>query len=203
MKTLKTRLTLLLIVSCTSVVLSQPNWTKKADQTYLLSNFRRTRAEVNQETATLTPAQWRFREAPDKWTIGQVLEHLTMWELITLSDARYALYLGPNPTLAAQVRSDSVVASFIYETNPHTSPDFTIPTGLVLGNNNLTIFNDKCDRIIRQIEQVEGDFGQYVRAGKDGNHRNLGQLYIIQFGHVDRHLRQIRRTKQHPDFPKQ
>ncbi len=201
---MKTRTALLLLIYIGGFgAFAQPAWPKKADRTYLLDNFRRTRAEVNQETDRLTSAQWRFRETSGQWNVGQVLEHLTMWELITLSDARYALYLGPDPVLAAQCRSDSVVASFIYETNPHVSPDFTVPMGLTPDRNNLTMFNEKCDLLLRQIEQADGDFGQYVRAGKDGNHRTLAQLYIIQFGHADRHLRQIRRIKQHPDFPKQ
>lgn len=179
---------------------AQKPWTD-ADRKALLDNFRRTKTEVNQETARLTPAQWNFREAPDKWTIGQVLEHLTMWELITMGDARYAVYLGPNPTVAALCRSDSAVTSFIYEEKPHVSPDFTIPTGLIPDGNNLKLFNIKCDELIRSIETLMVDFRQHVRVGKDGNHRNLAQLYIIQYGHVDRHLRQIRRIKQHPNYP--
>ncbi len=178
----------------------QKPWTE-ADKTYLLDNFRRTRAEINRETATITPAQWNFREAPGKWAIGDVLEHLTMWELITLGDARYALYLGPNPERATLCKSDSITTSFIYEEKPHISPDFTVPTGLVSEGNNLKMFNLKCDEIIRSIETSTVDFRQYVREGKDGNHRNLAQLYIIQFGHVDRHLRQIRKVKQHPNYP--
>lgn len=179
---------------------AQKQWTE-ADHKSLLDNFRRTRAEINQETARLTPAQWNFREGPDKWTIGQVLEHLTMWELITMGDARYAVYLGPNPAVAALCRSDSAVTSFIYEEKPHVSPDFTIPTGLIPDGTNLKLFNIKCDELIRSIETSTVDFRQHVRVGKDGNHRGLAQLYIIQYGHADRHLRQIRRIKQHPTFP--
>lgn len=200
MKTIFLLLCLLLLTR--TQLVAQPAWTA-SDKQQLLANLRRTQAEVTAETARLTPAQWNFREGTGKWTIGQVLEHLTMWELITLSDARYALWMGPNTKVAALCRSDSAATSFIYEQTPHVSPDHTIPTGLVPGANNLTIFNGKCDEIIRQIEQNEVDFRQHVRLGKDnGSHRTLAQLYIIQYGHVDRHLRQIRRIKQQPGFLK-
>ncbi len=191
-----------LMAALSTQLAAQPAWTA-TDRQQLLANFRRTQAEITTETALLTPAQWAYREGVGKWTIGQVLEHLTMWELITLSDARYALWLGPTPKLAALSRSDSAVTSFIYEQNPHVSPDHTMPTGLVEGINNLTIFNRKCDEIIRQIEQNDVDFRQHIRAGKDdGSHRTLAQLYIIQYGHVDQHLRQIRRIRQQLGFPK-
>ncbi|WP_373331186.1 hypothetical protein [Salmonirosea aquatica] len=60
----------------------------------------------------------------------------------------------------------------------------------------------KCDKIIKGIEANEGDFRAFIRLGKDGWHRNLAQMYIIQYGHVDRHLRQIRKIKADAKFPK-
>ncbi|NBB19406.1 DinB family protein [Runella sp. CRIBMP] len=179
----------------------QKSWTE-ADRRALVNQYKRTKAEINQETSTLTSAQWNFKEGPDKWTIGQVLEHLNMWSLLTQFDGRSATYFGERPDLAAVCKSDSVNTSFIYETNPHTSPDFTIPTGLIKDENNLKIFNGKYDEIIGAIEKSKLNYRMIVREGKDGNHRDLAQIYIIHYGHVDRHLRQIRRIKTHPNYPK-
>lgn len=125
-----------------------------------------------------------------------------MWQLVTLENVRYALYLGPHPELAQSVPSDSVTASFIYEEGAHVSPDFTIPTGLIPDVNNLKIFNVKCDEIIKGVEANQGDFQAFIRLGKEGQNRNLAQMYIIQYGHVDRHLRQIRKIKADAKFPK-
>ena len=197
--------TLLIVIfnswAIVSFAQSAKEWTK-ADRQYLVDNFKRTKAEVNNETANLTSAQWNFKEAADKWSIGQVMEHLYMWELVTLENVRYATYLGPNPEIAKLVPSDSSNTSFIYEERPHTSPDFTIPTGFITDGNNLKIFNAKCDEIIKNIETSDLNFRQHVREGKDGYHRDMNQMYMIQFGHVDRHLRQIKRIKQHTQFPK-
>lgn len=179
----------------------QKSWSE-TDRRALADHYKRTKAEINKETAALSSAQWNFKEGPDKWTIGQVLEHLNMWSLLTQFDARAAGYFGERPDLAAVCKSDSDNTSFIYETNPHTSPDFTIPTGLIKDENNLKIFNGKYDEIIGAIEQSKLNYRMIVREGKDGNHRDLAQIYIIHYGHVDRHLRQIRRIKAHPNFPK-
>lgn len=180
---------------------AQKSWTE-ADRRALAGHYKRTKAEVNQETGALTSAQWNFKEGSDKWTIGQVLEHLNMWSLLTQFDARAAGYFGERPDLAAVCKSDSANTSFIYETNPHTSPDFTIPTGLIKDENNLKMFNAKYDEIISAIEQSKLNYRLIVREGKDGYHRDLAQIYIIHYGHVDRHLRQIKRIKSHPNFPK-
>ena len=179
----------------------QKSWTE-TDRNALVDQYKRTKAEINQETAALTSAQWNFREGPDKWTIGQVLEHLNMWSLLTQFDGRSAASFGERPLLAAACKSDSANTSFIYESNPHTSPDFTIPTGLIKDENNLKIFNGKYDELISAIEKSNLNYRMIVREGKDGKHRDLAQIYIIHYGHVDRHLRQIRRIKANPNFPK-
>lgn len=183
-------------------IFAQPARWAYVDKQTILDQYRRTQKEVNDETANLNAAQWNFRETTERWNIGQVLEHLNMWQLVTLENVRYALYLGPHPELISSVPSDSVTASFIYEEGAHVSPDFTIPTGLIPAGNNLKIFNLKCEEIIRGIEANEGDFQAFIRLGKEGQNRNLAQMYIIQYGHVDRHLRQIRKIKADAKFPK-
>ncbi len=175
-------------------------WTKENKQA-LIEQFKRTSAQVNLETAHLTSAQWNFKPTPTSWSISDVLEHLSMWEVITLWDVSYAVYLGPKPELAITCASDSTSTAFIYEAKPHTSPSFTVPTGLISPENNLKIFNTRSDEIIQSIETSDLNFKIYIRLGNNGVNRNLAQLYIIQYGHVDRHLRQILKNKAHPNFP--
>ena len=176
-------------------------WTQ-SDRQKLIDNFKRTQAEINQETSKLSEKEWSFKESSDKWSIAEVVEHLNMWQLVTLENVRYAIYLGENPSRAKACASDSVNTSFIYEENPHKSPDFTIPTGLIADVNNLKIFNIKCNEIIEGIEKNDANFRNIIREGKTGQNRDLAQMYIIQYGHVDRHLRQIRRIKSSNNFPK-
>ncbi|WP_028666204.1 DinB family protein [Runella zeae] len=180
---------------------AQKSWSIE-EKNLLVKQYIRTKSEVNSETASLTSAQWSFKEGPDKWSIAQVIEHLNMWSLLTQHDARYVIMLGENPELSNMVASDSVNTSFIYETNPHVSPDHTIPMGLVKDEANLKIFNSKYDEIIMAIEKSKLNFRKFVRPGINGRHRDLAQIYIVHYGHVDRHLRQIRRIKANPSFPK-
>ncbi len=190
-----------LLLCSINLVFGQPARWAYVDKQTVLDQYRRTQKEVNDETANLSGAQWNFRETPERWNVGQVLEHLNMWQLVTLENVRYTLYLGPHPELVQSVPSDSVNASFIYEEGAHVSPDFTVPTGLIPDVNNLKIFNLKCDEIIQGIEANGGDLRTFIRLGKEGQNRNLAQMYIIQYGHVDRHLRQIRKIKADAKFP--
>lgn len=180
---------------------SQKTWTEK-DKKALVENFLRTKTEINEETKNLTDAQWTFKEDTNKWSIAQVVEHLYNWSLITQQNVRYSIQLGENPALAAKALSDSAVTTFIWEERPHKSPDHTIPTGLITGDNNRKIFNVKYDEIISFIQKSELNFRLFIRPFGTAYHEDLFQQFTIHYGHVDRHLRQIKRIKSHRNFPK-
>ena len=56
-------------------------WTD-SDRKFLVDNLERTRLEIIKETQNLTLEQWSFKEDSTKWSIGQVLEHLGLYERI-------------------------------------------------------------------------------------------------------------------------
>ena len=176
-------------------------WTESNKQA-LINNYIRTQNEINAETKNLKIGQWNFKETKDSWSIAEVLEHLNMWQLITQDHIRFMLYNGPQPDLTKSAMSDSVATTFIYEEKKHVSPDLTIPTGQVSDSSNLKLFNSYCDRIIKNIKASDINFQIYFRRFTDGYMTNMNQAYIIQYGHVDRHLRQIRRIKSNVNFPK-
>lgn len=171
------------------------------DRTNLVKEYVRTKAEINAATQYLTPSQWSFKETPKSWSIGQVMEHLYMWELITQRDTRGAIWNGINmDDVKNLLEDDSTATYWIYEDKPHTSPDYTIPTGFIPGDAVLKLFNSKCDELIKELETSDLNFRLYIRKIPTYN-KNLVQIYMIHYGHVDRHLRQIRRIKSHPLFP--
>jgi len=186
----------------TSTLIAQDTTWTGADKKILIDNFIRTQKEVNEETKDLTLAQWNFKENANAWSIAEVIEHLNMWQIVTQEHIRFMFYNGPQPALAIIAQTDSAATTFIYEEKKHISPDFTIPTGMVPGKANLDLFNVYCNRIIDNIKSSDLNFRLYFRKFTDGYMTNMNQAYIIQYGHVDRHLRQIRRIKTDKNFPK-
>jgi hypothetical protein len=176
-------------------------WTA-LDKQRLIDNYIRTQNDVNTETSGLTRAQWNFKETPASWSIAEVLEHLNMWQVVTMDRIRYMLFNGPRPKLAKTAPSDSAATTFIYEEQKHISPDFTLPTGQIPGGSNLGLFNAYCNRIIDNIKNSDVNFRLYFRTFTDGSMTNMNQAHMIQYGHVDRHLRQIRRIKSNSAFPR-
>lgn len=199
---MKSIVTASLLIICSFAVKSQNELWETKDKQKLIDNYNRVQNELNDETSKVSKKQWNFRIGEGKWTIGQVVEHLNMWHLITQAQLRHAEYQGPQPDLVAKTLPDSMVTKFIYEEKSHVSPDISIPTGLIPDDINRQLFNVKCDEIIQKIKASTIDFGQYFRTFPGGYQENFYQMHTIHFGHIDRHLRQIRKIKADKNFPK-
>ncbi|WP_247237930.1 DinB family protein [Telluribacter sp. SYSU D00476] len=176
-------------------------WTE-ADRTYTVDNMVRTRNELVKETEHLTPEQWAFRESPDRWSIGEIVEHLALWEIIWAREVSMGSRSTPQPELNKTSRPDSYYTDYIMEEAPHVSPDFSRPTGFIRGKDNLTFFVKLRDQTIQFIQTTQADMRAHFELTATPNPRNMHQVYLFQWGHVDRHLKQIRKVKAHPNYPK-
>jgi len=198
----------LLLLVCflygTSQKAQAQGWTD-SDRTYLLENLNRTRDSLIMETRNLSAKQWNFKESPDRWSIKQVVEHLAIYELLFDREISQAMNTGPQTELNKTVKPDSVYLGFIMEEKPHVTGEytkpftFTVPMGLNEGKNNVEWFLTMRNESIDYLKTTAADLrSYYMKPGRP----NVHQVYIYVFGHTDRHLRQIRKIKQHPGFPK-
>lgn len=179
----------------------QKLWTE-ADRQYTLDNMKRTRDELIKETENLTPAQWAFHESADRWSIGEIVEHLALWEIIWNREISIGTRNKPQPELNATSKPDSYYNEFIMEDAKHNAADYTKPTGFIVEKNNLTFFLRNHSINLKFIETTQADMRAHFEYTNTPNPRNMHQVLIFQWGHVDRHLRQIKKVKTHPNYPK-
>jgi len=180
-----------------------PVWTE-ADRKYLLDNLIRSKEEVMKETNGLTREQWNFKESPDRWSINQIVEHIALWELMFMHEISGALAMEPNSTFP--YAPDSVYLdqdpkglkknSALDYTKPFS---FAIPLGNNEGKNNViwltTMRNESIDYLKKETKNIRLQYDYCAGA-------NVHQYYMMIFSHTDRHLRQIRKVKVHPNYPK-
>jgi hypothetical protein len=181
------------------------SWTEN-DRNYLVENLIRSRDELVKETKGLSRKQWSFKESDDRWSINQVVEHLAMFELIFDREISKGMAGKPRPEFNKEVRPDSVYSGFIMEEARHETTEFTkpftysVPLGLNDINNNIAWFVKMRNESIEFVKTTKEDLRLYYRYNTGST--NIHQTYIYVFGHVDRHLRQIRKIKQHSNYPK-
>ena len=184
------------------VTSSVPVWTE-ADRKYLLDNLIRSKEEIISETKNLTKEQWNFKESADRWSINQIVEHLALWELLFMREITVALGGGAIPDFTHYV-SDSLFLDQdpkgLKKSNAleYTQPfSYAVPLGNNEGQNNViwltTMRNESIDYVKKETKNIRV---HYICFGV-----NVHQNFIMIFSHTDRHLRQLRKVKSHPNYP--
>jgi hypothetical protein len=179
-------------------------WTSK-DRAYLMEHLASARDAVISETKNLSQEQWNFKESASRWSINQIVEHLAFWELILQREINQALIAGPRPELTKDARTDSAVLAFLDEETPHIAPEytkpftFTIPMGLNDGKNNLAWFLKMRNEGIGYVDSTVTDLRAYFIRPRKGS---VHQVLMTTFEHTNRHLKQLRKVKADPNYPK-
>ncbi len=176
-----------------------PVWTE-ADREYLLNNLIRSKEELLKETEDLTEEQWNFKESPDGWSINQIVEHIGLYELIFMNDIAVALQMGSMLEFAHYVPDSLFLDQDPLNLKKNNTLDFTkpfsytVPLGNNKGENNLIWVTKMRQETIDFVKSTDKNLRiYYVNFGP-----NIHQKCIAIFAHSDRHLRQIKRVKNHP-----
>lgn len=179
-----------------------PVWTE-ADREYLLNNLIRSRKELLNETENLTEEQWNFKESPDGWSINQIVEHIGLYELIFMNDIAVALQMGSFPEFTHYAPDSLFLDQDPLDLKRNKTTDFTkpfsytVPLGNNKGENNLMWVTRMRQETIDFVETTDENLRiYYVNFGP-----NIHQKCMAIFAHSDRHLRQIKRIKDHSKYP--
>ena len=189
-------------ISLTS--LAQERLWSEGDRKYLLDNLIRSRDELIAETKGLTQEQLLFKESPDRWSINEIVEHIAIWELLLEYRISRQIGGGPQPDMAKNAISDSESFEFIMEEKKHISTDYTqpftytLPRGESTLESNLSWILRMRTEAINHVAKTDDDLRLYYVSD---SRSNAHQVYITLFGHTDRHIRQIRKVKQHSGYP--
>lgn len=152
----------------------------------------------------LTPSQWRFKPAPDRWSISEIADHLDLAEVKTLELVRGPVLQSP-PVAGGELKGkEDRVYREIADRSMHrmTRPDFLAPSDRWASP--AGVMRDFAVNRARTIE--------YVRTTQDelrahaAPHPEIGMLdgyewIALLAAHAERHTAQIREVKTHPKFP--
>lgn len=192
---------------------TQPWWTP-ADRQHLLSELNRTTEELRKEIDTLSDEQWHFREAPDRWSIAEIVEHLEMQNQLHYREISVVANAPQHLKFRVITEGqDQHFSNYATDTTKGQARWFLQPLGRFCtkeaGQN---AFYRAREELTRWVEETPIDLrkqftfrtpveGKPVSELKIEQVRDLHQLLLTGIAHTDRHLRQIRGIKQNSDFP--
>jgi len=205
---------ILLAVICLALTCSAQTATQTTSATLTaeereaaLKQFETSRDIFLKSIAGLSEKQWTFKPAPDRWSVAEVAEHITVSESTLLGLVQTRLMQSPAaPEKREQVKGkDQVILEKVPDrSHKAQAPEFLRPTGRWATEADLS----------KTFENNRKTTMDYVRTTNDDlrdhffDHPAFGTLDGYQWllliaAHSARHTKQIEEVKADPNFPKE
>ena len=170
----------------------------KLEREHLLAHMQMTESWLIDEVSTLSPAQLNFRPAPGRWTVLEVVEHLTIAEPIYWQQFQKALKQPPKKLDKQPTDEDILWYGIDRVRHEKTEPTKEPKHQLTGAGQALESFRQLHSVMLDYARTTEDDLRGHVVPdwGTDGYQFLLGIST-----HDQRHILQIREVKADPAFP--
>ena len=176
------------------------------ERAFALQQFQTTRDNFLKSIAGLSQKQWTFKSAPDRWSVAEVAEHITVSESIIFGAVQRAMQ---SPAALEKRQLVKGKDQLILERMPDRShkaqaPEMLRPTGRWATEADLTkAFEASRKANMDYIKTTNDDlrdhfFDHPVFGTLDGY-----QWLLLLSAHSARHTAQIEEVKADPNFPKE
>ena len=171
-----------------------------------LKLFQNTQDNFLKSIAGLSEQQWKFKPAPDRWSVAEVAEHITVSETTIMGLIQHPLMQSP----AAPEKRELVKGKdqLILEKVPDRShkaqaPEMLRPTGRWATEADLTkAFEDARKANMDYVRTTNDDLRDHFFAHPVFGPLDGYQWLLLLATHSGRHTAQIMEVKADPNFPK-
>ncbi len=207
-----TFLALFALAACATSALAQTSPAAAASVS-LTKEDRQTAINYLQETEKnflaaingLSDAQWKFKAAPDRWSIAQVAEHIVTAEDFFWSSVGRMMQEPANPERASETAGKDKI---IFDKVPDRShkaqaPEPLKPTGKFATREELVKhFQEVRAKEIALLEDTSLNLRSHIADNPALGAMDAYQWLIFNGAHCKRHTAQIEEVKTAPDYPK-
>ena len=176
-----------------------------ADRAKLVQHLTATRDQVIAESSKLSDAQWNFKAGPDRWSVGEVVEHLALAETF-LYGAHQKAMAGPAATpeqRATTKGKEEVILKAIPDRTKKVQAPEPLQPKTSLGNREQVVaaFRDRRATTLGYATKTTDDLRSRVIDSPIGP-VDAYQWLLFVSAHTERHLAQLREVKANAQFPK-
>ena len=154
----------------------------------------------------LSEAQWKFKPAPEKWSVGEVAEHILLAEGLLFSAVERALATAPNPDWEAKTKGKTqfLERALVNRTTKAQAPEAIVPTGKLSRDEVIAKFNEARAKTLKFASTTDIPLKEHTveHPFPVFNTLNAYQWLIYIPLHNLRHNQQIAEVKADPQFPK-
>jgi hypothetical protein len=177
-----------------------------SERSMAVEEMERTRKAFLASLEGLTDAQYRYKPAPDRWSVAEVAEHIAVSEEMLLGMIKERILKAPaSPELLSQVQPDSalLISRVTDRSTKVQAPEMLRPSGRFPTVDAVrAAFNQGRDKNIEFMKTAPENLHAYA-----GPHPVLKvldgyQWLLLVSAHSSRHTAQILEVKADPKFPR-
>lgn len=175
-----------------------------ADREKAVKYLDQTRDGVVSATKGLSEEQMKFKPAPDRWSIEEIVEHITLAEGFLLSNDQEKVMKAPAGAADRDtVKIDAMVLAMVPDrSHKATAPPPMVPKDQWTGAEAVDQFLKARAKTLEFLQNTP-DLRDHVVTGPPLNQPMDAYEWILFIGaHSERHTKQILEVKADPNFPK-
>jgi len=174
-----------------------------AEKDKALAYLESTKKDVLDATKNLSPAQWNFKSAPDRWSIAECMEHIAAAEDYIRGSVESGVMKAP----AVPGRDTAAIDAGIIANVPERKTKFQAPEAIKptnrFGSPQAAIdhFVDSRATTENFLKTTTG-LRDHAADSPNGQKWDAYEFILLIAAHSERHTNQIKEVKADPNYPK-
>ena len=176
----------------------------QADRDKGVQYLEQTRDGVVAATKGLSEAQMKFKPAPDRWSVAETFEHITLGEDLMFQSVTDKIMKAPaGPADRDTAKIDAMILNMVPDrTQKRQAPGPLVPTGRWTPSETLDHFLKSRTRTIEFLKSTP-DLRAHASADNPFQQPLDAYDWLLFIGaHSERHTKQMLEVKADPNFPK-
>jgi hypothetical protein len=175
----------------------------QADKDKALQYLESTKKDVLDATTGLSPAQWNFKPAPDRWSIAECMEHIAAAEDFIRDNIVNGVMKAP----PAPGRDVAAIDAAILENVPARktkvqAPDPIKPTNRYGSPEGSIRHFVESRAITEEFLKTTPGLRDHAADSPSGAKWDAYEFILLIAAHSERHTNQIKEVKADPNYPK-
>jgi hypothetical protein len=174
------------------------------ERSYLLAQLDESKKNFLASIEGLTPAQWRFKAAPDRWSVAECAEHIVKAEPFIFAGAEKILKTPavPRPATSTAEVDQKIIAGVKDRSHKAKAPEPIVPSGIYATPADAAqAFIAARAKTIDYVKTTNDALRTHVGPGPAGP-MDAYQFLLLLSAHSARHTEQILEVEADPNYPK-
>jgi uncharacterized protein YciI len=174
------------------------------ERAYLIEQLEQSKKNMLASISGVSDAQWRFKPAPNVWSVQECAEHIILAEDFLFGLVRQAMKTPTveRPASATQEQDRAMVAKILDRSWKATAPEPITPSGTKFATPDAAAreFTARRDRSLEYARSTNDALREHVSKGPAGD-MDAYQFLLAMAAHSGRHTMQIREVEANAGYP--